>query len=182
MTFLQKSDVGARLSSALSGVTCITMRTPALVVVAGMLLALSTSSCSSGPSQKAHSNLVPPGQAKPAKIWTKEIWSRPYHIDKKYMSMKGPDSLQYLQLLEGDEPELLWIVGYEARMVNKDRTAEVSQEFMCHSNLDFDAHAPTGKRSRANASMSGRLFTLSQGQQNSPTSRKGTGIPDHLRR
>ncbi|NIS32282.1 MAG: hypothetical protein GWN79_12575, partial [Actinobacteria bacterium] len=33
--------------------------------------------------------------------------------------------------------ELFWITGYRAEMVSEDKATTLSQEYMCHSNLDF---------------------------------------------
>ncbi len=96
-------------------------------------------------------------------VRTREILSQNYEVDRKYKSMQGPASTETLVIEDGLFPELLWIVGYEARMVGRDGESPRSQEFMCHSNLDFEPerHAQLfGWRKRTSA----RLFTLSQGQ------------------
>lgn len=96
----------------------------------------------------------------------KEVLSRAYLVDREYRSMMGPQSTQEIRLLEGEEggePELLWITGYEARMVGPDGETPLSQEFMCHSNLDFDPQLHNRLFADAKA-LTSRLFTLSQGQ------------------
>lgn len=119
-------------------------------------------------------------------VYKREILTENYHIDKKYKSMMGPDSVEKIYLLDtasagvpgsaaAPEPELLWIVGYKAVVVDEEGQNEVSQEFMCHANLDFNPHSYY-RDFRSNASMSGRLFTLSQGQQDIRLP-EGTGIP-----
>lgn len=97
-------------------------------------------------------------------VQKREIVSKPYHIDNLYASMRGPSGFDYANLLDADKPELLWITGYKTEVVNADDQGSLSQEFMCHANLDFDAkkyyeHFPWAPP------ISGRLFTLSQGQQ-----------------
>ena len=111
----------------------------------------------------------------PPTVHEKTIVSATYHIDKKYMSMTGPYGFDDVVLHDSDEPELLWIVGYETTVVDATEEGELSQEWMCHANLDFDTsvyfeHFPTAP------SLSGRVFTLSQGQQDIqfPT---GFGVP-----
>ena len=94
---------------------------------------------------------------------TRELLSDPYLVDQKYRSMKGPYSQQEFQLGEGDEPELLWITGYRAVMVDQDGESPMPQEFMCHSNLDLDPRQHNELFGSRNP-ISGRLFTLSQGQ------------------
>lgn len=108
-------------------------------------------------------------------IHEKTIVSKAYHIDAKYASMRGPWGLDETNLLDTDAPELLWIVGYETTVVDAKKDGTLSQEFMCHANLDLDPNAyfqafPTAP------SISGRLFTLSQGQQNIAFP-EGFGIP-----
>lgn len=89
-----------------------------------------------------------------------------YSVDREYRSMMGPSSTETIAFpeAESDPPELLWVVGYEAVMVGEDGESEMSQEFMCHSNLDFDS-ARHAKLFNLPAYHSNRLFTLSQGQQ-----------------
>lgn len=91
------------------------------------------------------------------------VLSPVYDVDKKYKSMMGPQSTTTVALGDQKKKELVWITGYEATMVGADGRSSMPQEFMCHSNLDIDpsAHA---KALDAQGSISGRLFTLSQGQ------------------
>ncbi|MBI4953441.1 MAG: hypothetical protein HY908_15535 [Myxococcales bacterium] len=105
-------------------------------------------------------NVTPDG----APIRTKEVLSKIYEVDRIYKSMRGPDSVQELPLYESKTPELLWIVGFEALMVAPDGATPISQEWMCHSNLDFSAakHLALFDDQKP---LTDRLFTLSQGQQ-----------------
>ena len=105
---------------------------------------------------------------------TETILSKVYTVDKKYRSMMGPYSQQSV-LLGSEEPELLWITGYEAVMVGHDGEVEVPQEFMCHSNLDIDVREHHKALGRA-PGFGSRLFTLSQGQF-SVQFPEGFGIP-----
>ena len=94
---------------------------------------------------------------------TRQVLSKVYHVDKKYRSMMGPSSTERFKLGDPAKQELLWITGYEAVMVGADGASVMPQEFMCHSNLDLD---PLAHRDAvaAEPGISGRLFTLSQGQ------------------
>ena len=97
-------------------------------------------------------------------VQRREIVSKPYHIDGMYASMRGPSGFDHANLLETERPELLWITGYKTEVVDAGTQEPLSQEYMCHANLDFDAkkyyeHFPWAPP------ISGRLFTLSQGQQ-----------------
>lgn len=96
-------------------------------------------------------------------VHTKELLSDAYGIDAMYKSMRGPAGIKSLHLLDGP-PELLWIVGYETLVVEAEDSRPMSQEFMCHANLDFDAAAYYEMFS-SSVPLSGRVFTLSQGQQ-----------------
>ncbi|MDP7039545.1 MAG: hypothetical protein QGI45_10340 [Myxococcota bacterium] len=107
--------------------------------------------------------------------YQKTFFSPKYHIDKEYKSMLGPQSTESIQLKHGDVEELLWISGFHATMISAEADEEISQEFMCHSNLDIDPQKHKdifGWKKNANR----RLFTLSQGQQ-TITFPKGFGVP-----
>lgn len=151
------------------------MRSVTKLMVA-VLAVLAITACGSTKAKQLETSLMPPITDGPdPKVYKKTILSRTYHIDKKYPSMKGPSSMEKVALLETPEPELLWIVGYEAIVMDPEGTNQVSQEFMCHSNLDFNAR-DYWEAFKSDASMSGRLFTLSQGQQDIDFP-KGYGIP-----
>jgi hypothetical protein len=77
--------------------------------------------------------------------------------------MMGPWSGQALQLGDAEADELVWITGYRAVMKGEDGETSMSQEFMCHSNLDIDVQAHR-QRFQVAPVFSPRLFTLSQGQ------------------
>ena len=91
------------------------------------------------------------------------LLSEVYTIDRKYRSMMGPYSQREVRLGDVDEPELVWVVGYEATMVDATGAEAMPQDFMCHSNLDIDVQAHEEVLG-ANLGFSSRLFTLSQGQ------------------
>jgi hypothetical protein len=132
------------------------------VLLLGVLLA----ACGTSEAKRAHFSLevpVIPSGPEP-RVMERTLLSQSYHLDKKYKSMMGPSSLEKLTLLNSATPELLWIVGYEAIVMNGGGDEQVSQEFMCHSNLDFEPK-DYWESFKSDASMSGRLFTLSQGQQ-----------------
>lgn len=94
---------------------------------------------------------------------TLEHLSPVYTVDREYRSMRGPQSTQQIAFPEAAGKELLWITGYRAVMVGADGESPMSQEFMCHSNLDFDSkrHARLFNLPLYHGN---RLFTLSQGQ------------------
>ena len=78
--------------------------------------------------------------------------------------MKGPSSVKKFSLNDSDEPELLWITGYKAEMVEPDGETPMSQEFMCHSNLDIDIKTHEFLFKSGRNSLQERIFTISQGQ------------------
>ncbi|MEM9691633.1 MAG: hypothetical protein AAGA56_03750 [Myxococcota bacterium] len=156
-------------------------RPAALLALA--LAATAASACTTKAHRAEPTSLEVSLPAKPAgprldadpKTYHRTVMSRPYHIAKKYRSMMGPSSLQKVELFESEEPELLWITGYQAVVMDKSGEQQVSQEFMCHSNLDAKPNE-YWESFNSNASLSGRLFTLSQGQQRVKFPR-GYGIP-----
>ncbi len=92
------------------------------------------------------------------------VLSETYEIDRIYRSMKGPESTQELSLSDDGERDLIWIKGFKAVMVEPDGESPMSQEFMCHSNLDFDIGNHSKIMGWKKNNSSSRLFTLSQGQ------------------
>jgi hypothetical protein len=92
------------------------------------------------------------------------VLSDTYEIDKIYKSMKGPKSTQEVYLSKSGRPELLWITGYKTVMVGADGKTPMSQEFICHSNLDLDIITHRDLFGWRKNNSNTRLFTLSQGQ------------------
>lgn len=148
------------------------MRTPKLWILLLLLVA-----CTPRPPvpQGTPTPQVTPSAAatSPPKVYTKELLSRPYQVKGKVRSMLGPTSSQ--AVLFSKEPELLWIVGYETEVIGLEDDRPLSQEYMCHANLDLGA-AAHAVRSSSRLDVSERLFTLSQGQQNIRFP-EGFGIP-----
>ncbi|MEM1031271.1 MAG: hypothetical protein AAF928_19870 [Myxococcota bacterium] len=107
----------------------------------------------------------PPTVVHGAPVRERVLLSPVYEVDRLYPSMTGPNSTETVKLGEQSDaaPELVWVVGFEATMVAADGATPASQEFMCHTNLDVD---PIDHRARFGEKkpITGRLFTLSQGQ------------------
>ena len=110
-----------------------------------------------------------------AAVRTAEFLSQTYVVDRKYKSMTGPSGTQTIYLLKTTSPELLWVTGFAAVVVGADGAATMSQEFMCHSNLDLNSaiHRRLFGLDRVTPN---RVFTLSQGQQEIRFP-KGYGLP-----
>lgn len=139
-------------------------------------LVLVAPACLGGASEApvATASTASPNPA-PLPVREKTILSDSYHIGAKYSSMRGPWGQDEVYLLDSPEPELLWIVGYETTVVDAATASSMSQEFMCHANLDFDVQRYYDDFS-TKYGLSGRVFTLSQGQQDIAFP-EGFGIP-----
>ncbi len=136
-----------------------TAQTAAPLLVLSCLLASALTACRSAPTEVV---VQPAAWVEPPHHQV-IVTSDTYHIDAKYRSMTGPSSAMYVSLLDTPEPELVWVTGYESTVIRDDGT-QISQEFMCHANLDFDV--PTFyDHFDGRVPLSGRMFTLSQGQQ-----------------
>lgn len=92
------------------------------------------------------------------------ILSPLYNVDRIYKSMKGPFSTSSFKIpgVRGDE--IVWITGFKAVMVGEDPGEKMSQEFMCHSNLNINIKKHRELFGLGKKSGSSRMFTLSQGQ------------------
>ncbi len=96
-------------------------------------------------------------------VRTVELLSPVYTVDREHRSMMGPSSAQTLRFPGADQPELVWVTGFESRMVAADGVSPMPDEFMCHSNLDFNRERHAGLHDIP-IYHTDRLFTLSQGQ------------------
>jgi hypothetical protein len=104
------------------------------------------------------------GERYGAPVWRRSILSPVYGIDRVYRSMEGPFSVKDFTLEDTADPELLWVTGYEAVMVEPDGTTSQSQEFMCHSNVVADPKPWSRRFPSQLENLGGRLFSLAQGQ------------------
>jgi hypothetical protein len=59
-----------------------------------------------------------------------------FYIDGIYKSMEGPKSSNYVQLSQ--DSTLLWITGFHVRAVNSSNKKRISNDFICHTNVDFN--------------------------------------------
>ena len=109
------------------------------------------------------------------KVYEHVVLSEIYAVDAVYRSMQGPASLRQITVGNLTERELLWVVGFEAVMVNPKGDERISQEFMCHTNLDVDIEKHQA-RFNDDKRLTGRLFTISQGQDRIDLP-KGYGLP-----
>lgn len=99
----------------------------------------------------------------PPPVESRVVYSDPFTIDTLYASMQGPAQRLEVELGDSASKELVWVVGYEAAIVDADSRAPQSPEYMCHSNVDLDM-ARHRKIFGWSKYPSRRLFTLSEGQ------------------
>ena len=59
-----------------------------------------------------------------------------FYIDGIYKSMEGPKSSNYIQLSQ--DTTLLWITGFHVRAINSKDKKQISNDFICHTNVDFN--------------------------------------------
>lgn len=57
-------------------------------------------------------------------------------VDGIYKSMEGPKSSRFIQL--NQKKELLWIKGFEIKAFDAETDKELSNDFICHMNMDFN--------------------------------------------
>jgi hypothetical protein len=110
-----------------------------------------------------------------SKIESKVVYSDAFTIDTTWASMQGPYRVMQVALTDSTTHDLVWVVGYEAAIVDADTRATKSSEFMCHSNVDLDMARHRQIFGWAKYP-SKRLFTLSEGQTNVELP-EGFGIP-----
>ena len=145
---------------------------------------LVVAACLFGPASSAAAQSEGPAPARKvgttadgAPIYRAETVSPVYTIDRIYKSMQGPTAVQTRTLLDDPgDPELLWLLAYEAVVTDPSGEAAKSPEFMCHSATDTSAAVyhqvfPTRMALRGN-----RVFSVDQGTlaQRLPA---GFGIP-----
>lgn len=98
-------------------------------------------------------------------------------VEELYPSMFGPSDTVLDMKISEREPELVWITGYRAEMVDPSATERRPDELMCHNTLSFHATAEAHRAVLGSGSYrTRRLFTLSQGQ-STVEFPKGFGIP-----
>jgi len=66
-----------------------------------------------------------------------EAVSKIYSIDRQYDVMRGPWTREATALIQSEENELLWVTGGELDVVDAGNSSSVSDQFLCHSFLEF---------------------------------------------
>src|SRR5579862_1226929 len=98
-----------------------------------------------------------------------EIVSKPYTLDKIYMSMTGPSGNHPVTcLLPHEKPQLVWLTGLQTEVLDADNRQAISPEFCCHANLTFDPKRISPDQHNAefdnSTHMDWRFFTLVPGR------------------
>ncbi len=94
------------------------------------------------------------------------MWSPVFWIDGIYTSMEGPKSSNYVRLSE--KPGVVFLTSFSVRAIDADNGRPVSNDFICHTNVDFnDARyfGYFGLEDRIGKQYP-RLTSLSHGQEN----------------
>lgn len=84
-------------------------------------------------------------------------------IDGIYKSMEGPKASRYIQL--NQNKELHWITGFEVKAFDAESEKEISNDFICHMNVDINDVVYFGNFGLANriGKQYPRLTSLSHG-------------------
>ena len=97
-------------------------------------------------------------------VRTQVVQTQPFVIDRIYLSMKGPQRQAQISIGDPRSKDLLWILSYETEILDSTSGQHVSDEFMCHNNIDFPNVTQHRKWIGAEPVRTvDRMFTLSQG-------------------
>lgn len=97
-------------------------------------------------------------------------------IDGIYTSMEGPKASNYVQLSQ--DSTLLWLTGFHVRALNAKTKESISNDFICHTNVDFNdvKYFSNFHLEKRIGSQYPRMTSLSHGLENF-TFPKGYGVP-----
>ncbi|MDO5981803.1 hypothetical protein [Flavivirga spongiicola] len=98
-------------------------------------------------------------------------------IDNIYKSMEGPQVIKPFQL-NSKKSDLLWITSFETKAINNNEDSDISNDFICHTNIDFydsEHYGRWGLNHRI-GSQYPRLTTMTSGIENYRLP-KGFGFP-----
>ena len=82
-----------------------------------------------------------------------------FRIEGPYRSMQGPQSQETVKIAPAAEGEI-WVVGYEAHVIDPATSAPRSSEYVCHNALLREAGSPGQQKGKAEERA---LFLVSQG-------------------
>jgi len=98
-----------------------------------------------------------------------ELISKPYTLDKIYLSMTGPGGNHPFDcLLPNEKPQLVWLTGLQTELLDADSRQTISPEFCCHANLTLDPKRMSPQQHNAefdnSTHMDWRFFSLVPGR------------------
>lgn len=107
---------------------------------------------------------------------TYKMISPAFLIDGIYTSMEGPKSSNFVQLSQ--DSTLLWLTGFHVRALDAKTKQPVSNDFICHTNVDFNdvRYYSNFHLEKRIGSQYPRMTSLSHGMENF-TFPKGYGVP-----
>ncbi|MBF6641040.1 hypothetical protein IVB69_06075 [Flavobacterium sp. J49] len=107
---------------------------------------------------------------------TYKMISPEFYIDGIYKSMEGPKSSNYVQLSQ--DSTLLWLTGFEVKALDNKTLEQVSKDFICHTNIDFNdvKYYSSFHLEKRIGTQYPRLTSLSHGME-SFSFPKGYGVP-----
>ncbi|NMH28004.1 hypothetical protein [Flavobacterium silvaticum] len=97
-------------------------------------------------------------------------------IDGIYKSMEGPKATNFVQLSQ--DTSLVWLTGFKVKALDSKMTTQLSNDFICHTNIDFNDsryYTGFGLLNRVGVQYP-RMTSLSNGQESFEFP-KGYGIP-----
>ncbi len=99
-----------------------------------------------------------------------------FYIDGIYKSMEGPKASNYVQLTQ--DSALVWITGFKVKAMNAKTKNQISNDFICHTNVDFNDASYYSKfnLNERIGKQYPRMTSLSHGQEQFQLP-KGYGIP-----
>ena len=100
-----------------------------------------------------------------AAVRSRVVTSPPQRVDRIYKSMVGPFHNEVAPILDQPQSELIWLTGYRTRVLDAAGGEQLSDEYVCHVNLDLvEVGAHNDRFSGASPMLQDRIFTLTQGQ------------------
>ncbi len=141
-------------------------------------VSLSVAACGGASEGTVHSSV---GLDSPREVAIRRLVfeSEEFVIGRKIDSMDGPSAVRSVELRDAAPGELVWLTGLRNRAVDAVSGAELSQEFLCHSNLSWGSPEQLERhtsRFHATRSLDTRVMTLIQGQ-NELELPAGFGVP-----
>lgn len=143
--------------------------------MAGLFLSIGCGGDPTGDSLASHQRLESERFSARQEIFESEE----FVIGRRIDSMDGPSAVRSVELRGVPAGELVWLTGVRNQAIDADSGEEMSQEFLCHSNLSWSEPEQLERHTelfRATPSLDTRVMTLIQGQ-NEIELPPGFGLP-----